>query len=130
MAGSSTDGASEPIAGSGALKLEAMVRVVRFNFGVHQGMLQSGAWKRSHEKKFATLMDVFTEDYGADIAFGCEVGGHKQGFSYANVVDAASLSQTKNAYSIQNYIRVLNTKALGWQLLREPQVTCRLKQAC
>ena len=59
-----------------------MAKLISFNFGIAQDMLQKKPWTKTYEKKFVQLMDLFTKDYGADIVFGCEVGGHKQGFAH------------------------------------------------
>ena len=75
--GSSTDVASEHIGGGGALSECVMTRLITFNFGIMQSMLQRGPWTNKYEKKFVHLMDLFTEEYGDDMGFGSEVGGHK-----------------------------------------------------
>ena len=84
MAGRSTDGAFEPIGvrnaapegiGAGA---SATARVISFNFGMRQGMLDSAQWHKTHKWKFQELLWIFGGDWGADLVFGCEVGGHKK----------------------------------------------------
>ena len=103
--GSSTDVASEHIGGGGALPECVMARLITFNFGIMQDMLQAGPWKKKHEEKFVGLMELFTQEYEADLVFGCEVGAHKQGFA-GDIYRQPP--PTLKAMTLQNYLVALN----------------------
>ena len=60
-----------------------MFRVASFNFGMQQGMLAPPARQTTIENNCAQFERVcakMVEEADADIMFGCEVGGARQGF--------------------------------------------------
>ena len=79
MAGSSAGVASEHIAEDGERDLKCiMMQLISFNFGIHQDMLNDAPWHRKHAQKFETLVDVFAEEYNADIVLGSNTAGLKK----------------------------------------------------
>jgi hypothetical protein len=63
----------------------AIIHVISFNFGIHQNMLQgSKAWNR-HARTLSRLLQKVAKGCDADFIFGCEMGGHREGFSHADV---------------------------------------------
>ena len=107
MAGSSADVASEHIAEDGERDLKCvMMHVISFNFGMPQDMLNDAPWHRKHAQKFETLVEVFAEEYNADVVVGCEVGGHKQGLSEKHQA-SLNLPTLKVSFT-QNYMTALN----------------------
>ena len=119
--GSSTDVASEHIVGGGALSQCVLARLTSFNVGNTQSMLQSGVWTNKHHTKFAHLMGLFTDRYGAGIVFGCQVGAHKQGFADARIADETL--QTQKAMTLQNYLVALPETYLPMKVVHGPYVT-------
>ena len=97
-----------------------MLKLISFNFGMHQGMLEDGPWARKHAKKFDHVLDTFFE-LSADVVMGCEVGGHMQGMSEEQ---QKSLQAPKISCSFtQNYMIALHQEGVTKKLLRPPQVT-------
>ena len=87
MAGSSTDGAFEPIVVRNAAAERTgrencmVITIISFNFGIEQQMLDSGQWITQHKAKFLELLHSFVAGYHADMVLGCAVGGHKRGLT-------------------------------------------------
>ena len=80
MAGRSTDRACEPIVGERSVEEKCMtMTVISFNFGMQQSMLDSATWNRTHRVKFLKLLEIFGDDFDADMVFGCEIGDHRAG---------------------------------------------------
>ena len=113
-----TDFASEHIGGRVASSHCVMAKFTTYNFGMDQNMLEKGPWARTHRFKFGRLMDMFREDYSADMVFGCEVGGHMRGFCGASTLE--QLLQDHNVMSEQNYIVALNDTQVSMKLTHDP----------
>ena len=63
----------------------ASFSVVSFNFGMQQTMLTPGKKASRHQDTLAQLFNVFGNEIKAHFIFGCEMGGHQQGFAHAGV---------------------------------------------
>ena len=77
------------------------ISLCSFNFGMQQPQLDtSGSWTRNARTMANLLMKLFSH---ADIIFGCELGGHRQGFEKSkadlgNVVAEALPGATFNTW--------------------------------
>ena len=77
-AASFNPGASPPGATSNGGPV-VKVAVGSFNFGVVQTMLLPDPWAKKHRDNFKRVCAKMVEEADADILFGCEVGGPRQG---------------------------------------------------
>ena len=81
--------------------------LVSFNFGIQQSMMTSASWD-THADKLALLLNTIDDAVKPDFIFGCEMGGHQQGFSHAgfdfqNIVEqglySGAVSNTSGSYA-------------------------------
>ena len=128
MAGSSSvagamDVASEHIAEDGEDgSICIMMKLISFNFGIHQDMFQDKNWRKRHSREFEFLMDTFTDDYNADVVLGCEVGGHKQGLD--KKLQTSLNLRNLNVSFMQNYMTALSlTYSVSQQPITEINLT-------
>ena len=86
-------GASQPVAQDAAECVG--IRVVSFNFGMLQGMLESSKkWNKTHIFKFQGVLESLGVAASSDFVFGSEAGDHRKGFQatsldFRNVVAVA-----------------------------------------
>ena len=94
--------------GTDAAAERVEVKLISFNFGVDQQMLEE-TWNNKHRRTFSGIMETFFEEHEADFVCGCEVGGHKKGFDCAGISYPAFRSA-------QNYIAAMSptSQVLGW----------------
>ena len=63
-----------------------VIRLVSFNFGMQQSMLESTKrWNNHHVKKFRDLLVSLGTAASTDFVFGSEVGDKGKGFRAANM---------------------------------------------
>ena len=83
-------------------------------------MLQSDPWIQRRKAKFLHLLRTFACDYNADMVFGCEIGGHRQGLTSAMLRNLEP--PNLRAIFTQNYMSAVNTTSRV-RLVRDPSVT-------
>jgi len=106
----------------------ARVNIVSFNFGVQQTMLESCKGGTKNALKLCRLLEKFGQGSDGDFIFGCELGGHREGFAAAevdfeNIVSEAlphAQSTTHGAYAVV-YQSIAQLKDAG---TFEPKSVC------
>ena len=102
-------------------------RLISFNFGMVQSMLAPGPWTKKHRMTFLELMKTFTDNYEADLIFGCEAGGARKGLADLTLVDPSWLNLALAC--VQNYITVMKANGVASELLRQLEMPTQVDSA-
>ena len=98
------------------------IRVVSYNFGIAQGMLESPKkWNHEHIFTFRNLLEKFGDICGFDFIFGCEVGDKRAGFKKAKLnLDHVVNNALASAGSCTEgaYLQIWNTREKVATLVR------------
>jgi hypothetical protein len=112
-------------------RAQLTIRLGTFNFGIDQQMLTGKSFTNKHRTNFQRVVQRATSEGHFDCFFGCEVGGHMQGFNAAGLsvqdmlhplLPGSQCCSDQNYLSSWNIARAAQPGAPTLSLHSEPHV--------